>query len=162
MKSAPLVSLIKALYAFTRPTPTTEQDNKISQKVLVKEKHVLNTRYIVILPKTKQCRKPANQTNLCPFLFLENPRPLSLSWEPQTPSSSLRTPDFLPSYIRIDSLNSLENFEHYFPIVWNECNHVVVWTFFCIALLWDGNAIWPFSVLLSFPNLYAYWVQIFI
>ena len=28
---------------------------------------------------------------------------------------------------------SLENFEHYFASIWNECNHVVVWTFFWIA-----------------------------
>ena len=156
MKSAPLVNLIKALYVFIRPTPTTEQDNKINQMVLVKEKYALNTRYIIILTNTKQCRKPTKQTNLCPFLFLQNPRPISLPWEPQTPSSSLGTPDFLKSYLRIDSLNILENFEHYFPIMWNKCNHVVVWTFFCIALLWDRNSIWPFSVLwqlLSFPNL---------
>ena len=39
----PLTSLIEAFtYFFTRPTPTcTSYDNKISQKVHVKEKHVL-------------------------------------------------------------------------------------------------------------------------
>ena len=31
----------------------------------------------------------------------------------------------------------LENFEHYFASVWDECNCVVVWTFFGIAFLWD-------------------------
>ena len=31
----------------------------------------------------------------------------------------------------------LENFEHYFARVWNECNCVVVWIFFGIAFLWD-------------------------
>ena len=31
----------------------------------------------------------------------------------------------------------LENFEHYFASVWDECNFAVVWTFFCIAFLWD-------------------------
>ena len=31
----------------------------------------------------------------------------------------------------------LENFEHYFASVWDECNRVVVWTFFGIAFLWD-------------------------
>ena len=60
---------------------------------------------------------------------------------------------------------SLENFEHYFASMWNECNCVVVWTFFGIALLWDWNENWPFPVLwpllLSFPNLLAYWVQHF-
>ena len=32
----------------------------------------------------------------------------------------------------------LENFEHYFSSVWDECNCTVVWTFFGIAFLWDG------------------------
>ena len=31
----------------------------------------------------------------------------------------------------------LENFEHYFTSVWDECNCAVVWTFFGIAFLWD-------------------------
>ena len=33
----------------------------------------------------------------------------------------------------------LENFEHYFASMWDECNCVVVWTFFGIAFLWDWN-----------------------
>ena len=56
----------------------------------------------------------------------------------------------------------LENFEHYFTSMWDECNGVVVWAFFGIAFLWDWNENWPFPVLwplLSFPNLLAYWVQ---
>ena len=59
---------------------------------------------------------------------------------------------------------SLENFELYFASVWDECNFVVVWSFFCITFLWDWNENWPFPVLwplLSFPNLLAYWVQHF-
>ena len=58
----------------------------------------------------------------------------------------------------------LENFEHYFASVWEECNCAVVWTFFGIAFLWDWNENGPFPVLwplLSFPNLLAYWVQHF-
>ena len=58
----------------------------------------------------------------------------------------------------------LENFEHYFTSMWDECNCVVVWAFFAIAFLWDWNENWPFPVLwplLSFPNLLAYWVQHF-
>ena len=31
----------------------------------------------------------------------------------------------------------LENFEHYFTSVWDECNCVVVWAFSGIAFLWD-------------------------
>ena len=58
----------------------------------------------------------------------------------------------------------LENFEHYFTSVWDECNRAVVWSFFGIAFLWNWNGNWPFPVpwpLLSFPNLLAYWVQHF-
>ena len=49
----------------------------------------------------------------------------------------------------------LENFEHYFASMWDECNCAVVWTFFGIVLLWDWNVNWPFPVLwplLNFPN----------
>ena len=56
----------------------------------------------------------------------------------------------------------LENFQHYFASVWDEYNCLVVWTLFGIALLWDWNENWPFSVLwpvLSFPNLLTYRVQ---
>ena len=38
----------------------------------------------------------------------------------------------------------LENFEHYFTSMWDECNCVVVWAFFDIAFLWDWNENWPF------------------
>ena len=39
----------------------------------------------------------------------------------------------------------LENFEHYFASMWDECICAVVWTFFGIAFLWDWNENWPFS-----------------
>ena len=55
----------------------------------------------------------------------------------------------------------LENFEHYFTSMWDECNSAVIWAFFGIAFLWDWNENWPFPVLwplLRFPNLLAYWV----
>ena len=41
----------------------------------------------------------------------------------------------------------LENFEHYFTSVWDECNCVIVWALFGIAFLWDWNENWPFPVL---------------
>ena len=41
----------------------------------------------------------------------------------------------------------LENFEHYIASMWDECNCAVVWTFFGIAFLWDGNENWSFPVL---------------
>ena len=40
----------------------------------------------------------------------------------------------------------LENFEHYFTSVWDECNCAVVWAFFGIAFLWNWNENWPFPV----------------
>ena len=58
----------------------------------------------------------------------------------------------------------LENFEHYFASVLDECSCAVVWTVFGIAFLWDWNANWPYPVLwplLNFSNLLAYWVQHF-
>ena len=33
----------------------------------------------------------------------------------------------------------LKPFEHYFTIMWDECNCAVVWAFFCITFLWDWN-----------------------
>ena len=41
----------------------------------------------------------------------------------------------------------LENFEHYFTSVWDECSCAVVWAFIGIAFLWDWNENWPFPVL---------------
>ena len=58
----------------------------------------------------------------------------------------------------------LENFEHYFASLWGEWSCAVVWMFSGIAFLWDWNENLPFPVLwplLSFPDLWAYWVQHF-
>ena len=66
--------------------------------------------------------------------------------------------------VHILSKPDLENFEHYFASMWDECNCVVVWAFFGIAFLWNWNENWPFPVLwplLGFPDLLAYWVQHF-
>ena len=41
----------------------------------------------------------------------------------------------------------LENFEHYFTSMWDECNCAVVWAFFGIAFLCDWNENWSFPVL---------------
>ena len=41
--------------------------------------------------------------------------------------------------VRILLKRGLENFEHYFTSMWDECNCVVVWAFFGIAFLWDWN-----------------------
>ena len=58
----------------------------------------------------------------------------------------------------------LENFEHYFTSLWDECKCVVFQHSLAIAFLWNWNENWPFAVpwpLLRFPNLLAYWVQHF-
>ena len=58
---------------------------------------------------------------------------------------------------------SLENFEHYFGCMWNECNcsvveHSLALPFFGIRMKTDFSH--P-VVTASFPNLLAYWVQHF-
>ena len=53
----------------------------------------------------------------------------------------------------------LEDFEHYFASMWDECSCVVVWAFYGIAFLWDWNENGPFPVLwplLSLSNFLAY------
>ena len=70
-------------------------------------------------------------------------------------------PFLKPAWIRKFTVHvllksGLENFEHYFTSMWDECNYAVVWALFGIAFLWDWNENWPFPVLwplLSFPNL---------
>ena len=74
--------------------------------------------------------------------------------------SSLNIWKFL---VRVPLKPSLENFEHYFASLWDECNCAVVWTFFGIPFLWDWNENSPFPTLrplLSFPNLLAYCVAL--
>ena len=69
---------------------------------------------------------------------------------------------YLPVHVLLKP--SLKDFECYLASMWNECNCVVVWTFFGIALLWDLNENWPVLVLwplLSFPKVLTYWVQHF-
>ena len=51
----------------------------------------------------------------------------------------------------------LENFEHYFASVWDECNCVVGWAFFGISFLWDWNENKPFPVLCHCWILHICW-----
>ena len=53
-----------------------------------------------------------------------------------TSKSSLNIWKFL---VHIVLKPSLENFEHFFASMWDECNCVVIWAFFAIALLRDWN-----------------------
>ena len=66
--------------------------------------------------------------------------------------------------VRIRLKPSLKDFEHQLASMWNEHSCALFWTFFGIAFPWDWNKNWPFPVLwllLSFPNLLAYWVKHF-
>ena len=57
--------------------------------------------------------------------------------------------------VHIQLKPGLENFEHYFASVWDECSCVIIWAFLGIAFLWDWNESWLFSspvALLTFPN----------
>ena len=49
----------------------------------------------------------------------------------------------------------LENFEHYFADMWDECNCAVVWAFFDIAFLWDWKENWPFPYIY---DIYIYYI----
>ena len=57
----------------------------------------------------------------------------------------------------------LKNFEHYFAIMWDECNCMGIWIFFGIVFLWDWNENWPFPVLghCWVFQICKYWVQHF-
>ena len=82
-----------------------------------------------------------------------------ISYSSAFPKSSL---DIWKFSVHVLLKSGLEDFEHYFASVWDECNYAVVWIFFGIAFLWDWNENWPFPVLwplLSFPKLLACWVQ---
>ena len=56
----------------------------------------------------------------------------------------------------------LDNFEHYFASMWDECSCTIVLTFFGISFHWDWSENWPFPILWSFPNMLAYWLQNFL
>ena len=61
---------------------------------------------------------------------------------------------------------NLKDFERYLAGMWNENNCVVVWTFFCIALLWDWNEnmplIWnesPVQVQCMILDAWGWWTE---
>ena len=97
------------------------------------------------------------------FCFFDDPVDVGnlISLSPAFSKSSLNIWKFS---VHVLVKPGLENFEHYFASVWDECDCVVVWPFFGIAFLWDCNENWPFPVLwslLSFPGLLAQWEQHF-
>ena len=51
----------------------------------------------------------------------------------------------------------LENFEHYFASVWDECNCAVVWAFFGIAFLWGNEREFQEGGDICIPVAYSCW-----
>ena len=76
---------------------------------------------------------------LSPFYRLTDADSL-ISHPSAFPKSSLNIWKFL---VHILLKPHLENFEHYFAGMWDECNYAVVWSFFGIAFLWGWNENWP-------------------
>ena len=80
-----------------------------------------------------------NKAEVCVFLefscFFNEPMDVGnlISGFSAFSKSSLYSGKFL---VHILLKPDMENFEHYFASMWNECNSVVVWTFFSIALFW--------------------------
>ena len=108
-----------------------------------------------------------NKTEADVFLeflcFFYDPRNVGnlISGSSAVSKSSLNTWQFM---VHVLLKHGLENLEHYFTSMWDECNCVIVWAFFGIVFPLDWNENWTFPVLwllLSFPNLLAYWVQHF-
>ena len=59
-----------------------------------------------------------------------------ISGSPAFSKSSLNIWEFM---VHILLKPGLENFEHYFASVRDECNCAVVWAFFGVAFLWDWD-----------------------
>ena len=54
----------------------------------------------------------------------------------------------------------LENFEHYFTNMWDECNCALVWAFFGINFVWDWNESW--SNLRTYKDEDKAWLEIIV
>ena len=83
------------------------------------------------------------------LLFFDDPVDVGnlISGSSAFPKSSLNIWKFT---VHILLKPGLENFEHYFTSVWDECNCVVVWAFFGIGMKrmwsWSWQMIWNCSV----------------
>ena len=85
------------------------------------------------------------------LFFLEFP---SLFYDPEDVSNLISSSSAFPKFslhiwkfsVHVLLKPSL-NFENNLTGIWNECNYMVIWTFFDIAFLWDWNESWRFPVL---------------
>ena len=83
---------------------------------------------------------------------------------PSSSSFSKPSLDIWNFLVHIMLKPSLKDFELNVSSMGDECNCLVVWTFFSTALLGNWDEDWPFPVLwplLGFPNLLTCWVQHF-
>ena len=115
-------------------------------------------------PMSIESVMPSNHLILCyPLLLLPSIFPNIRVFSKES-ALHIRWPKYWSFTVHILLKPGLENIEHYFTSVWDECSCAVVWAFLGIAFLWDWNENWTFPVLwplLSFPNLLSYWVQHF-
>ena len=117
--------------------------SSMSSRVLFSSVQSLSHVRLFATPWTAACQASLSINNSWSFLKLISIAAFS--------KSSLNIWKFL-GHILLKPI--LKDFEHYFSSMWNECNCMVVWTFFGITLLWDWKENWPFPVLwplLSFP-----------
>ena len=142
---------------------------QISQKAdkMVWYSHLLKNFPQCVMIHTVKCFGIVNKAEIDVFLelscFFDDPVDVGnlISGSSAFSKSSLNIWNFM---VHVLLKPGLENFEHYFASVWDECNCAESWTFFGIAFLWDWNengtfpVLWP---LLSFPNLLAYCLQHF-
>ena len=81
------------------------------------------------------------------FAFLTIQQMLAIWYLVPLPFLNLAWTSGSSCYVHILLKPSLENFEHDFVSVWDDCNCVLVWIFFVIAFLWYWNENWPLPVL---------------
>ena len=90
------------------------------------------------------------------FCFFDDPTDVGnfISGSSAFSKSSLNIWNFMVSILL---KFGLENFEHYFASLCDECKCVAVWAFFGIAFLWDWNENWPFPVLWPLLSIQICW-----
>ena len=93
-------------------------------------------------PNALKIKINSTQLSIC-FLLFHDPADVGnlISGSSAFSKTSLNIREFTV-YILLKP--GLENFEHYFTSMWDECNSAVVWAFFGIAFLRNWNENWPF------------------